>query len=64
MANLDEKTAFEAMRRFLENYWARGDTEVGVLLSAIGTDLWEDGSTNDPVQWDDWLQAIRETTGE
>jgi hypothetical protein len=64
MANLDEKTAFEAMRRFLENYRARGDREVGILLGDIGNELWADGSTNDPAQWHDWLQAVKETTGE
>jgi len=64
VARLDDKTAFAAMRRFLENYYARGDRTVGELLTDISTGLWEDGSTTDPAQWDDWLQAIKETTGD
>ena len=63
MTTLDEKTAFEAMRRFLENYLARGDRSVAELLTDISTDLWEDGTTTDPAQWPDWLQAIEETVG-
>jgi hypothetical protein len=64
VTTLDEKTAFEAMRRFLQNYYERGDRLVGDLLGDIGSGLWEDGSTNDPAQWHDWLQAVKETTGE
>jgi hypothetical protein len=64
VANLDEQSAFLAMRRFLENYRERGDRMVGDLLGDIGTGLWENGSTNDPAQWHDWLRAIKETTGE
>jgi hypothetical protein len=64
MMMLDEKSAFEAMRRFLQNYYDRGDKPIGLLLTDIDTGLWEDGSTNDPAQWDDWLQAIKEVTHE
>jgi hypothetical protein len=61
VASLDEKTAFDAMRRFLQNYYERGDRTVGDLLGDIE---WDSGSTTGPAQWDDWVQAIKETTGD
>jgi hypothetical protein len=64
VATLDERAAFQAMRRFLRNYYERGDRSVGDLLGDIDTDsdFWGDGSPVDPAQWNDWLQAIKETT--
>jgi hypothetical protein len=54
--------AFRAMVIFLDRYYDRGgdvDT-LGDVLSAISQTIWEDGSSNDPAQWQDWLKAVKE----
>ncbi|WP_042267772.1 hypothetical protein [Paraburkholderia heleia] len=54
--------AFRAMVIFLDRYYDRGggvDT-LGDILSAISQTIWADGSPNDPAQWQDWLDAIKE----
>jgi hypothetical protein len=58
---LTELEAFDAMRAFLEAYWRRGlcaSDDLANLLSNISRNLWTDGSTADPAQWNDWLDAI------
>ena len=59
---LTEQEAFEAMRFFLAEFWKRGGSQSGSdvadLLSWTARDLWEDGSTADPAQWDDWMAAV------
>ena len=60
---LSDEEAFEAMRYFLHEFWKRGgsraDTELARLLSWTGSDVWVEPGTNDPAQWEDWLDAVR-----
>lgn len=60
---LTEQEAFEAMRYFLTEFWKRAgstpDSELVDLLSWTDHDVWADGGTNDPAQWEDWLAAVR-----
>jgi hypothetical protein len=60
---LTEEEAFDTMRHFLEAFWQRGgsdpNSDLADLLSWTGRDVWDDGSTNDPAQWHDWLAAVR-----
>lgn len=59
--NMDELTAFDAMRAFLEAYWERGlksDDGLAGLLSNLNRSVWEDRSTADPAMWQDWKDAI------
>src|SRR3954453_6680912 len=58
---LTEQEAFEAMRYFLTEFWKRGgsnsDSDLVDILSWTSSDVWEDRGTNDPAQWQDWLNA-------
>jgi hypothetical protein len=60
---LTENEAFEAMRRFLQAFWERGgsnpESDLVDVLSWTASDVWADGVTSDPAQWDDWLSAVR-----
>jgi len=59
--DLDELTAFDAMRAFLEAYWERGlrsDEGLGSLLGNLNRSVWADGSTADPAMWQDWKDAV------
>lgn len=52
--------AFDAMRAFLEAYWARGgkqSDDIAVLLGSLNR---SDGPPLDVALWDDWLRAISE----
>lgn len=54
--------AFRAMLIFLDRYYERGggqSEDIATLLSGISQTVWADGSTNDPAQWQDWLDAVR-----
>ena len=63
MYSLDEREAFEAMRRFLDAFfWRTKGGELAVLLSDMQAH--EDGCTNDPAAWDDWLGFVREVKEE
>jgi hypothetical protein len=58
---------FRAMLVFLDRYYERGGSQsedIAALLSGISQTLWADGSTNDPAQWQDWLDAVRAAKGE
>lgn len=51
------------MRYFLTEFWKRGgsdpDSELVDVLSWTGSDIWVGEGTNDPAQWQDWLDAVR-----
>jgi hypothetical protein len=68
MAFVDERQGFEAMRYFLEAYWVRSnkdpDERLIHVLSDIDTTIWTNGGPGDPAAWDDWLEAVREATGQ
>lgn len=54
---LTELQAFNAMRRFLEGYWERTNSDdVGGLLGDL--QLCQDGGTFDPAAWEDWIEAV------
>ena len=59
---LTEEEAFHAMIVFLRNYYKRGKGADSLLdvLTDVSDSLTDDGSPNDPAQWGDWLDAIRE----
>jgi hypothetical protein len=56
---LSAKQAFQAMSRFLEQYYQRvgGRGELSTVLSDI--QIMADGSPADPAAWEDWLEAIQ-----
>ena len=60
-AKLDELTAFDAMRAFLQAYWERGDRSdegIALLLTNLDRNVWADGGPSDPAMWKDWQDAI------
>lgn len=60
-SQLDSRTAFDAMRVFLEVYWERGgrvSDDLAVLLDGLDR-LESDGLPLDPAMWSDWIDAIR-----
>ena len=62
---LDELTAFDAMRTFLEAYWERGgkaSEDIAVLLSSLSRDVWADRKPGDPATWNDWRKAVDSVT--
>lgn len=55
--NLTTLQAFNAMRKFLEDYYARtASDEVGALLGDL--QLFPEGGTFDPAAWDDWMKSV------
>ena len=65
MPTLDEKQAFEAMRGFLTAFWERENRRSDVIRNILSwTEFEPDGGTSDPAQWHDWLDAVRQVTGE
>jgi hypothetical protein len=57
---LTEGEAFDAMFRFLTDYWERTGRpdDVGALLGSLNPDLRGDGAPADPAMWADWLEAV------
>ncbi|MDQ1510924.1 MAG: hypothetical protein QOG50_2768 [Actinomycetota bacterium] len=59
---LTNEQAFEAMRNFLAQFNEREPVErresIAQLLRWTARGDWADGSTNDPAQWFDWLEAV------
>ena len=58
MYRMDERTAFEAMSLFLNQFAQRAGDDLLTLLSDITLD--EDGNTFDPAAWHDWIQCVEE----
>ena len=57
MKKLTELQAFNAMRRFLEGYYERTNSDdVGHYLEIYN--YVEDGGTFDPAAWEDWIEAV------
>lgn len=55
--------AYQAMLRLLEYYHQMGsDYEVGAILGDLSTDIWADGSPNDPAAWSLWLDSVNGNT--
>jgi hypothetical protein len=57
MIRLSEHEAFEAMARFLSEYYERAGDDLATLIADIGIE--SDGATLDPAAWDDWLRCVR-----
>ncbi len=58
---LNELEAFDAMRKFVENYWNVGgqsEDEIRYLLSAMDRGTWPDHSPGDPATWSEWIDSI------
>lgn len=58
---LDELTAFDAMRAFIEAYWEVGgkqEEQITNLLSAMNRGVWVGGAPADIAMWHDWLNAV------
>lgn len=54
---LTKLQGFNAMRKFLDEYYQRTNSDdVGSLLSDL--QLFPDGGTFDPAAWEDWLESI------
>jgi hypothetical protein len=61
MGDLTDREAFEAMTRFLTEYYERAGDDLATLLADIGIEA--DGQTLDPAAWDDWLRCVRAVKG-
>jgi hypothetical protein len=60
--SLTVEEAYRAMLTFLDRYYERGgcrSQDIAELLSGMSQTIWADGTTNDPAQWQDWLEAVR-----
>ena len=56
--SLSLQEAYEAMFRFLEDYYSLSNAEdVSCLLSIM--QILEDNSTADPAIWKDWLDSVK-----
>ena len=53
---LDERQAYEAMRLFLERFYARAGNDMETLIADLTIEA--DGQPLDPAAWDDWLKAV------
>jgi hypothetical protein len=61
MENLTERQAFEAMVLFLEEVYARTESDdIAGLLSDLM--ITADNQTADPAAWQDWLACLRKVT--
>jgi hypothetical protein len=56
---LTDLQAFQAMTKFLENFYNNtASDDVGLLLG--GMQLFPEGGTYDPAAWEDWMDSINE----
>jgi hypothetical protein len=56
--------AFNAMRKFLEGYYERTNSDdVGSLLGDLQL-LSGGGGTFDPAAWHDWIRSVKEVLSE
>ena len=62
MYQLSEHEAFEAMTRFLAEFYGRAGNDMETLLADITLEA--DGTTLDPAAWDDWMRIVRGVKGE
>jgi hypothetical protein len=62
---LSSRQAFEAMRRFLEQFNEREPPERRETIEMLlgWTEIQDDGITADPAQWSDWEQAVASVIG-
>lgn len=58
---LTEEQAYQAMVRFLEQYYEIGKEEaIHDLVSAVACDVWADRMPNDPAMWPMWLESVQQ----
>ncbi len=57
--SLTLRQPYLAMFRFLDEYHRRGETTTGELLGAIQVGMWQEKSSADPAQLNDFLDAAR-----
>ena len=62
MNQLSEREAFEAMTRFLTEFYDRAGNDLETLLADITIE--SDGVTLDPAAWEDWMRCVRAVKGE
>ena len=62
MYQLSESEAFEAMARFLAEFYSRAGNDMDTLLADITIEA--DGGTLDPAAWEDWVRCVRAVKGE
>lgn len=56
---LSEKEAYQAMYKFLYDYYSLAPSEeLGILL--INITFFKDGLTADPAMWYEWIDCIKE----
>ena len=53
---ISERQGFDAMRLFLEEFYARAGSDMETLLADIS--LEPDGQPLDPAAWPDWLRCV------
>ena len=64
MYTLTEQEAFEAMRLFINRFFAEAGDDLPTLVADISThsdegrQWWTDGGPLDPAAWSDWLKCV------
>ena len=59
--SMTEQEAFEAMRCFLEQFFASAGNDMYTLLADMT--ILSDGGTSDPAAWSDWLRCVTGVVG-
>ena len=59
---MEERTAFIAMRLFLEEYYKRSGNDLETLLADLSIEA--DGMPLDPAAWDDWINSLKKAASE
>jgi len=66
---LTEKEAFDAMRLFIDRFYAEAGDDLPTLMADISTHsdegrAWHpDGSPLDPAAWSEWLKCVEQVKG-
>jgi hypothetical protein len=60
--SISPEISFNAMRNYLLAYCNElgGDDELGAFMGSATTDRWDDGGTNDPAFWPEYITALEE----
>lgn len=53
---ITDREAFVAMRRFLEEFYARAGNDMETLIADITIE--PDGQPLDPAAWGDWMRCV------
>lgn len=57
--SLTSNQAYSAMYEFILSYWKRGCESSNDIAELLNSMQINEGFTNDPAFWDDWIDAIK-----